>query len=205
MGVAGRRHRFPVSRRAVLVDRDGVINALVPDPLSGLPESPLRVADVMLIDGAAAALRRLAGVGWALVGVSNQPAAAKGALSLSQVQAVQARVLELLSAQGIRFDDFRLCLHHPDGVVAELTGPCDCRKPAPGMLIQAASALDIELNGSWMVGDTDADVLAGQAAGCRTVLIGNPDSTHKRGGEVSPDAISGDLGAAVEEILRDEE
>ena len=189
----------------MFVDRDGVINALVPDPESGVRESPLTVADVTLIDGAAAALRRLAGAGWALVGVSNQPAAAKGALSLDQLHAIQARVLELLTAEGVRFDAFRLCLHHPDGVVTELRGVCDCRKPAPGMLVQAASSLDIDLERSWMIGDTDTDVLAGRAAGCQTVLIGNPGSAHKRGGEVSPDAVAGDLAGAAAEILRGEE
>ena len=191
-----------MSRRAVYVDRDGVINALLPDPRTGRLESPLRVADVMLIDGAAAALRRLAGAGWALVGVSNQPSAAKGAVSLDQLFAIQARVLELLSAHGVRFDDFRLCLHHPDGVMAELAGPCDCRKPAPGMLLEAASALDIALADSWMVGDTDGDVLAGQRAGCRTVLVRHPGSAHKRAGAVTPDAVVDDLAGAVAEILR---
>jgi D-glycero-D-manno-heptose 1,7-bisphosphate phosphatase len=194
-----------VSRRAVFIDRDGVINELVPDPRSGVLESPLTTGEVRLIDGAAAALSRLAAAGRLLVGVSNQPAAAKGALSLAELRAVQARILDLLSADGVRFDDFRLCLHHPDGVVAELRGVCDCRKPAPGMLLEAASALDIDLKASWMIGDTDADVLAGRAAGCRTVLVRNPGSAHKRGGEVSPDAVVGDLAGAVAEILRCEE
>ena len=192
-------------RRAVFVDRDGVINQLVPDPRSGLPESPLRVEDVALIDGSAAALRRVADAGWTLVGVSNQPAAAKGALSLDQLRAIQLRVLELLSAEGVRFDDFRLCLHHPNGVVAELSGVCDCRKPAPGMLLEAAAALEIEIADSWMIGDTDTDVRAGQAAGARTVLVRHPGSAHKRGADVAPDATAADLAGAVIEILRGEE
>jgi len=194
-----------VSSRAVFVDRDGVINALVADRSSGLLESPLAVADVTLIEGAAAALARLEGAGWTLVGVSNQPAAAKGALSLDELHAIQTRVLELLSAEGVRFDDFRLCLHHPDGVVAGLSGACDCRKPAPGMLLDAASAADIELEASWMIGDTYADLLAGRAAGCRTVLVRNPGSAHKRAGDVLADVVAGDLAGAVAEILRDEE
>jgi D-glycero-D-manno-heptose 1,7-bisphosphate phosphatase len=194
-----------VSRPAVFVDRDGVINELVPDPGSGLLESPLTTGDVALIDGAAAALRRLASAGRLLVGVSNQPSAAKGVMSLDRLYAIQARVLELLVAEGVRFDDFRLCLHHPDGVVAELSRGCDCRKPAPGMLLKVASELDIDLERSWMIGDTDADVLAGRAAGCRTVLVRNPGSAHKREDEVSPDAVAGDLAGAVAEILRGEE
>jgi D-glycero-D-manno-heptose 1,7-bisphosphate phosphatase len=186
---------------AVFVDRDGVINELVADPLSGRPESPLRVQDVVLLPGAAAALRRLAASGCRLVGVSNQPGAAKGLVSLSELQSIQARVLDLLAAESVRFDDFRLCLHHPDGVVAGLAGECDCRKPAPGMLRQAARELDIELTASWMIGDTDADVLAGRAAGCRTAMIDHPFSDHKRSGDVRPDVVAADLGAAVDIIL----
>jgi D-glycero-D-manno-heptose 1,7-bisphosphate phosphatase len=190
-----------VIRRAVFVDRDGVINDLVRDPLSGRSESPLSVADVSLVDGAANALRRLSSAGWRLVGVSNQPAAAKGIVTIDEQDAIQARVLELLSGFGVRFDDFRLCLHHPDGVVSELTGPCDCRKPAPGMLLAAAASLDLDLAASWMVGDTDTDVLAGQAAGCWTILIENRGSAHKRSGSVAPTAVAADLAAAADRML----
>lgn len=168
-------------RRAVFVDRDGVINELIPDSISGLPESPLRTQDVALIEGAGAALRRLAAAGFLLVGVSNQPAAAKGKVPVEQLDAVQARVLELLAAEGVRFDDFRICLHHPDGVVPELSGACACRKPAPGMLLDAAHKLGIDLAGSWMMGDTDGDVMAGKAAGCSTILVQHRGSEHKRG------------------------
>ena len=110
-------------------------------------------------------------------------------MPLAELHAMQARVLELLAAEGASFDDFRICLHHPEGVVPELTGPCDCRKPAPGMLLDAARELDIDLERSWMIGDTDSDVLAGRAAGCRTVLIEQPHSAHKRTAQPHPDAV----------------
>jgi D-glycero-D-manno-heptose 1,7-bisphosphate phosphatase len=194
-----------VSRaRAAFVDRDGTINQLVPDPHTGRPESPLRTEDVALIPGAAAALTRLAAGGWLLVGVSNQPAAAKGTVSLEQLARVQARVLELLAAEGASFDDFRICRHHPDGVVPELARPCDCRKPAPGMLLEAAQKLDIDLERSWMIGDTDGDVLAGAAAGCRTLQLGQEASAHKRTGSARPDAVSPDLEAAAALLLGEE-
>jgi D-glycero-D-manno-heptose 1,7-bisphosphate phosphatase len=186
---------------AVFVDRDGVVNELVPDPRSGRPESPLRVADVRLVPGAAAALRGLVAADWGVIGVSNQPSAAKGLMSLTELHAIHARVLELLAAEGVRFDDFRLCLHHPEGVVPELSGNCDCRKPAPGMLLAAADELDIDLSRSWMVGDTDGDVQAGRAAGCRTILVQHPDSAHKRTAELHPDAVVRDLTAAAGVIL----
>ncbi|MFZ1994825.1 MAG: HAD family hydrolase [Solirubrobacteraceae bacterium] len=186
---------------AVFVDRDGVINELVPDPETGRPESPLRVADVGLIPGAADALRRIAGAGWRLVGVSNQPSAAKGYVSLEDVHAIQARVLTLLAADGVRFDDFRVCLHHPEGTVPALSGPCDCRKPSPGMLLAAAEDLGLDLDASWMVGDTDGDVQAGRAAGCRTILVEHPHSGHKRTAQLRPDALVPDLTAAARIIL----
>jgi D-glycero-D-manno-heptose 1,7-bisphosphate phosphatase len=186
---------------AVFVDRDGVINELMPDPVSGRPESPLRLDDVRLIPGAAAALRDLANAGWRLVGVSNQPSAAKGLLTLDELHAIQSRVLELLGAEGARLDDFRLCLHHPEGVVPELSGECDCRKPAPGMLLAAAEALRLDLRRSWMVGDTDGDVQAGRAAGCRTILVEHPPSAHKRTAALEPDVVVGDLAAAAGIIL----
>jgi D-glycero-D-manno-heptose 1,7-bisphosphate phosphatase len=185
----------------VFVDRDGVINELVPDPVSGRPESPLRPGELTLIPGAATALAHLADAGWRLIGVSNQPAAAKGLTSLEELEAVQARVLDLLAADGVHFDAFKLCLHHPDGVVPELTGACDCRKPAPGMLLEAARELDLDPAGSWMIGDTDGDITAGRTAGCRTVLVEYPGSAHKRDGDAAPDTIVRNLAAAAAFIL----
>jgi D-glycero-D-manno-heptose 1,7-bisphosphate phosphatase len=186
---------------AAFVDRDGVINELVEDPASGLPESPLRVREVVLVPGAAAALRRLADAGLLLVGVSNQPAAAKRKISLPNLMAIQDRVVELVGQEGVSFDAFRICLHHPEGSLPELSRECDCRKPAPGMLIGAAEELGIDLRASWMIGDTDADVLAGRAAGCRTILIEQPLSIHKRGSDGRPDAVVSDLAQATELLL----
>jgi histidinol-phosphate phosphatase family protein len=116
---------------------------------------------------------------------------------------VHERVIELLAAEGARLDDFRLCLHHPDGVVAELSGPCDCRKPAPGMLRDSAAELGIDLGRSWMVGDTDADVQAGRTAGCATILVQQPESAHKRTGQSAPDAVMPDLATAAALILKE--
>jgi D-glycero-D-manno-heptose 1,7-bisphosphate phosphatase len=194
-----------VSARAVFVDRDGVINELVLEAATGRHESPLAVADVALIDGAAAALRALSDESWRLVGVSNQPAAAKGLVTVAELEAIQGRVLELLALEGVRFDDFRLCLHHPAGVVPELTSVCNCRKPAPGLLLEAAVALDLDPSRSWMIGDTDADVAAGQAVGARTILVENPGSSHKRLRGVLPAARAPDLAAAANCIFRHEE
>jgi D-glycero-D-manno-heptose 1,7-bisphosphate phosphatase len=191
----------PRGAAAAFLDRDGTLNEAVADPDTGLPESPLKVEDVRLLAGAVASARELAGAGYTLVCVSNQPAAAKGKVTLEQLVAVHERVIGLLAAEGVQLALSLLCLHHPDGVVPELSGPCACRKPAPQMLLQAAAELALDLGSSWMLGDTDTDVAAGRAAGCRTVLIEYPGSAHKRSGNSGADLVARDIGSAVAGLL----
>jgi D-glycero-D-manno-heptose 1,7-bisphosphate phosphatase len=187
-------------RAAVFLDRDGVLNELVPDPDSGRGESPLAVEDVQLIPGAANAAARLMLCGYLLVCVSNQPAAAKGKVSTAQLLAVHQRLIELLATEGVTFAAWRLCLHHEHGIVARLSGPCACRKPAPGMLLDVAGSLGLDLASSWMVGDTDADIEAGIAAGCRTLLVRNPISFHKRLRPVRADLTADSLADGVRQL-----
>lgn len=186
---------------AVFLDRDGVLNELVADPLTGRLESPLEPEQVALVAGAAAALRTLRSAGYVIVGASNQPAAAKGVVGIEQLESTHSRVLELLERDGASVDAFHLCFHHPAGIVPELTRQCDCRKPAAGMLLAAAEELAIDLGASWMVGDTDDDVAAGKSAGCRTVLIENPASAHRRVLDTAPDGRAPDLATAVRLIV----
>jgi D-glycero-D-manno-heptose 1,7-bisphosphate phosphatase len=186
-----------VSRAAVFLDRDGVLNELVADPVTGAPESPLTVEQVRLVAGAAASAASLARAGYALVCVSNQPAAAKGIVSVARLLAVHTQVSTLLECEGVTLAASRICLHHEHGVVPGLSGPCDCRKPAPGMLLDVAETLGLDLGDSWMVGDTDADIGAGRAAGCRTLLIRNPASVHKRLQAIEPDLVADSLADAT--------
>lgn len=183
-------------RRAVFLDRDGVLTEPVVDS-SGLPESPLDPEDVAIAPGAADAAVRLSALGYLLIGVSNQPAAAKGTVPQEQLDAVQSRALALLAAAGVKFAAFEICRHHPDGVLPALSGVCDCRKPAPGMLLRAAQALDVDLSSSWMIGDSDSDVQAGQGAGVRTILVEHSGSAHRRSGSVAPDATVANLAGAA--------
>jgi histidinol-phosphate phosphatase family protein len=181
---------------AVFLDRDGILDEPVADPVDGRPESPLRAADVRLVDGAAEGCRRLTDAGFLLVVVSNQPGAAKGKATMDDLWAVHARVAALLEDEGVEIDDWRYCFHHPDAVAEELRGPCDCRKPAPGMLLAAAAAHAIDLPASWMVGDRDSDVEAGARAGCRTVLVEHPGSAHRRSGDTGADVLAHSLRGA---------
>jgi D-glycero-D-manno-heptose 1,7-bisphosphate phosphatase len=196
----GRGEQAP-GRPAAFLDRDGTLNQAVPDPDSGMPESPLSVDDVRLLPGAAAAAGKLADAGYALVCVSNQPAAAKGKVAVDQLLAVHERALTLLAEQGIQVEISLLCLHHPDGVLGELSRPCACRKPAPGMLLDAAAELELDLGSSWMLGDTDTDIAAGHAAGARTVLIEYPPSAHKRSGTSTQELLATDIGDAAAQLL----
>jgi D-glycero-D-manno-heptose 1,7-bisphosphate phosphatase len=132
--------------------------------------------------------------------VSNQPAAAKGKASVAQLLAVHERVVALLACEGVRLTAWRLCLHHEDGVVPGLTKRCPCRKPAPGMLLDVAAALGVDLASSWMVGDTDADMGAGKAAGCKTILIRHPGSVHKRLQVLQADLVADSLAEGVEKL-----
>jgi D-glycero-D-manno-heptose 1,7-bisphosphate phosphatase len=94
-----------------------------------------------------------------------------------------------------RVDDARYCFHHPAGSDPELGRACDCRKPAPGLILQAADDLGLDrraLERSWLIGDSDVDVAAGRAAGLRTVVVEHPPSAHRRGGIVA-DARAADV------------
>jgi D-glycero-D-manno-heptose 1,7-bisphosphate phosphatase len=170
---------------AVFLDRDGVINEPVADPASGRSESPYRPEDVALTAGAVEALRLLRTLGVPLVVVSNQPSAAKGSTTIAELMRVHEAVMALLADAGVGVDDVRYCFHHPEGVHPDLGRPCDCRKPLPGLIRQAAAALgldDAALGRSWLIGDSDVDMEAGRAAGCRTVLVEEPRSAHRRAG-----------------------
>jgi histidinol-phosphate phosphatase family protein len=132
--------------------------------------------------------------GFLLLVASNQPAAAKGKATRAALREVHERVAGLLAAGGITIDDWRYCLHHPEASVLELRGdPCGCRKPAPGMLLELAQAHAVDLAASWMVGDSDADVGAGIAAGCSSVLIEHPGSAHRRSGRPEPAELAPNL------------
>lgn len=185
----------------MFLDRDGVVNQLVRDERSGSYESPYEEAQVAVEPGAAEGIAALHRAGLVLVVVSNQPAAAKGTTTLEALRGVHDRVVRLLAAEGVALDDYRYCFHHPDGVDPELAVACACRKPLPGMLLDAAEEFGLDLARSWMVGDSDVDIKAGRSAGCRTLLVENPRSAHRRLRGVEPDARAPDLAAAARLIV----
>lgn len=179
---------------AVFLDRDGVLNDPVEGPEDEHPDAPIHPEDVRIVPGVPLALQRLRAMGYLLVAHSNQPAVALGRATEKDVRDVHERVLELLVARDAFLDDWRYCLHGPDD-------GCACRKPAPGLLLEAAQEHGIDFERSWVVGDADVDVQAGQAVGSRTVLVEHPHTRHRRTGDATPDAVAPNLEAAAELIL----
>ena len=149
--------------KAVFLDRDGTLN--VNTGYVGDPEN------VVLVPHAAEGARMLADAGFALVVISNQSGIARGYFTAEDADAVDARLQALLVARGVRITGSYRCPHWPEDERPESTAPCDCRKPKPGMLLHAAADLGIDLRHSWIVGDRLLDMQAGQAAGCRCVLV----------------------------------
>ena len=150
-------------RPAIFLDRDGVV--IEDGHYVG------SVDRVRLVPGSAPAVAALNRAGWVVVVVTNQGGVARGYFTFDSVPVVHAHIGELLAPHGGRVDAFYYCPHHPDGEVAEYRLACDCRKPKPGMLRQAAADLNLDLARSWMVGDRVSDLEAGAAVGARTVLV----------------------------------
>lgn len=153
-----------MSRRAVFLDRDGVLVRDV-GPLT-------RAEDIVLTPGVAPALSALAEAGFALIVVSNQTVVARGLLDEHAVTELQKQVEgRILAAGGPKLDGFYFCPHHPQATRADRRRECGCRKPAPGLLLQAAVEHGISLKRSFMVGDRPSDVVAGLRAGCTTIQV----------------------------------
>ncbi len=184
--------------RALFLDRDGVVDDLVYYPSHGEWESPRHVRDLRMRDEADEALRTANGNGWLLFLITNQPSHAKGKCPLEDLQAVHARVLEELDRSGVRITDSFVCYHHPESELAGF-GACQCRKPSPFFMAEAAGKYNVDLAQSWMVGDQDTDVVTGRNAGCRTALLNYEHSREKRGG-TQPDLICEDLADFVRRL-----
>jgi len=158
-------------RRAIFLDRDGVINGMVFNAEFGTVDSPANPDELSLLPGVANAIAELNQRDYLVIVISNQPGIAKGRFSPELLEAMTSRMMARIGANGGKVDATYYCLHHPEAVQAEYRVVCNCRKPKPGLLLKAAGDLSIDLSQSFMVGDGVTDVLAGLAAGTRTIFI----------------------------------
>lgn len=178
MGIDTRR------RHAVFLDRDGVINrAVIRD---GKPYPPGRVASVELVTDAAEVLHRIKSAGYLTIVVTNQPDVARGTQSRAVVESIHDYLSSVLP-----IDEFRCCYHDD-------RDECHCRKPKPGLILDAALAHDVDLSASVMVGDRWRDVEAGRRAGCRTVFI---DYGYTERKPDAPDLVVRTLSDALDWIV----
>ena len=172
--------------RAAFLDRDGVINRRPPEG-----QYVTRWEELQILPGVPEAIALLTQAGFCVLTVSNQRCVAKGLLTAAELESIHKRMCQDLAAQGAEITEVYYCPH-------ELEPPCGCRKPAPGMLLTAARAHQIDLSASWMIGDSDIDVEAGRNAGCRTVRIVTGDEVPKEAG----DLIAPSLLEAVQQLRK---
>jgi histidinol-phosphate phosphatase family protein len=158
--------------KAVLLDRDGVINALVYHEDAGIIDAPFKRSQFKLLPRVPEAIRLLNDMGLKTAIVSNQPGIAKGQLKPAMLKAFERAMLSHIREVGGRIEGIYYCLHHPEAKVRKLRQRCRCRKPEIGLLELAAAELHVSLAECYMVGDGIPDLLAGSRAGCRTIFIG---------------------------------
>lgn len=171
-------------RRAVFLDRDGVLNRAV--VVDGTPYPPSNLAEFEIVTGAIEACRDLRKAGFLLIVVTNQPDVARGAQRRAVVDAINEALLSALP-----LDDIRVCYHDDQDF-------CSCRKPQPGLLMQAAKDWQIDLPASFMVGDRWKDIESGRRAGCKTILI---DCKYREDVPTVPDHLVHSLAEATDWIL----
>jgi len=186
--------------KAIFFDRDGVINQLALNPKTGESESPHSVEDFTMMPGAVSALKKASAAGYLLFIVSNQPSYAKGKTSLENINAIHDRLHSELESNDIKFSEYYYCYHHPEGIVPDYSGPCECRKPGQRNMEHARNKYDLDMKASWFVGDQDMDIECGKRAGTRTILVLNKLSAAKRG-ESSPDHFARDISEVVDIIV----
>lgn len=176
-------------QKAIFFDRDGTINKYV-----GFLRN---IDDFELIDGVAQAIKRVNDSGYLAIVVTNQPVIARGEVTFGELQEIHNKMETLLGFQGAYLDGIYFCPHHPhkgyEGEIPQLKIDCKCRKPNPGMLLEAAKDFNIELSESWMIGDGENDIKAGIMADCRTTLIGS--------GDFGQDITSASMPEIIEKIL----
>jgi len=183
--------------RAVFLDRD---HTIIEDP--GYISDP---AGVKLLPGADLAIKALRQAGYLAVVVTNQSAVARGLVTEETLEKIHGEMRRQLAAGGAHLDALYYCPFHPEGTVEPYAKDSDLRKPQPGMLLKAASDLDIDLAASWIVGDSPRDVEAGQRAGCRTIRVRVPEpplGAEPEDENVQPDFTVRNLLEAAKLILQ---
>lgn len=179
--------------KAIFLDKDGTL----------VENEPYNVdpAKIRFYPDVRESLQAFAASEYLLVVISNQSGVARGIFREEALGKVEGAIRNAFREMGVSLAGFYYCPHDPEGSVKEYSVRCDCRKPQPGLLVQAAQELDIELEKSWMIGDILNDVEAGNRAGCRTVLLDRGNETEWHFTNIRlPDMIVRDMREAAKRI-----
>jgi D-glycero-D-manno-heptose 1,7-bisphosphate phosphatase len=179
-----------MSNKAIFMDRDGT---LIKDP--GYINNP---DQVKLLSGASEALKQFKEMGYKRVIVTNQSGVARGIVSEVVLKKIHERLQKLLAHEGAGIEGIYYCPYHPDGVIEKYRTESENRKPNPGMILAAAKEMDINLDQSWVIGNSYRDIAAGQRAGCKTILINAEfDQTYRKPTDPVPDKQAVNMKEAV--------
>lgn len=158
--------------KAVFLDRDGTVNAMVYNRDYGTVDSPANPDEFKLLAGVGKAIRRINEMGFLAFVISNQPGIAKGKFTLKILEAIDKKMGKELAQHGAHLDKIYYCLDHPEARIKEYRKNSSYHKPEPGLLLKTAEEFKIDLASSYMIGDGLIDVQAGKRAGCKTILLG---------------------------------
>ena len=164
--------------KALFLDRDGIINKLV--KYSYGYDSPQSLKNIIINNQTIEMVRWANKYNLLVIEISNQPGVAKGKMTQETSDAIEVQIHKLLALENARVDKSYICLHHPKAKVQSLAKMCKCRKPKPGLLLQAARELNIDLRKSVFLGDKATDVEAGRAAGCKTIIFLHKDDVAEK-------------------------
>lgn len=200
-------------KKGVIVDRDATLIDVVRDEESGAISVAFHPSQLKPLPGTIDGLRLLRDAGYSIAIATNQPAPAKGQFSAEAVVRTNQALSDLLAAEGIALAALEVCLHHPEGGPGgdpSLVGPCECRKPAPGLLLRAMEHAGLDPARSWMIGDAPSDVEAARRAGIRAALVFPLNRCElcplKGGPRVSPDLVASRFDEIARAIIeRDED
>jgi D-glycero-D-manno-heptose 1,7-bisphosphate phosphatase len=187
-----------IAPKLAILDRDGTL--VEAHPGANGATSAIEPDQLRLLPGVVAGLRALADAGFVLAIATNQPGPAKGQATRAQVERTNIALVDRLAAAAIAIAAVEVCLHHPIGGPGgdpSLVRACDCRKPAPGMLVALLARLRGDRARSWMIGDKDVDCAAGRAAGVHTAFVGPHDRA-----EITSDVRGATLQDVAEQISR---
>jgi D-glycero-D-manno-heptose 1,7-bisphosphate phosphatase len=196
--------------KGVIVDRDATLIDVVRDEETGAIGVAFHPTHIRFLPGVLDGLRALVADGWVITIATNQPAPAKGQFSAAAVARTNAALVDLLVAEGIPVAAVEVCMHHPEGGPGgdpTLATLCDCRKPAPGLLLAAIQHAGLDPESTWMIGDNPSDVEAARRAGVRAALVFAQNRCElcplRNGPNVQPDVVASRFDEVAKAIIRD--